>query len=131
MSRTRLNDDFARQVLSVVEEIPAGSVATYGQLACMIGRPKNARLVARTQNTTVISPVTALSTTSAASRRAGLSRLTCSARKARPSKMKRMSICGSRSGCAQTEKTAEKVRVRERSAFGARTFFSTLKGRSA
>ena len=43
MSRTRLNDDFARQVLSVVEEIPAGSVATYGQLACMIGRPKNAR----------------------------------------------------------------------------------------
>lgn len=47
MSRTRLNDDFARQVLSVVEEIPAGSVATYGQLACMIGRPKNARLVAR------------------------------------------------------------------------------------
>ena len=39
MSRTRLNDDFARQVLSVVE--------TYGQLACMIGRPKNARLVAR------------------------------------------------------------------------------------
>ena len=47
MSRTRPNDDFARQVLSVVEEIPAGSVATYGQLACMIGRPKNARLVAR------------------------------------------------------------------------------------
>ena len=47
MSRTRLNDDFARQVLSVVEKIPAGSVATYGQLACMIGRPKNARLVAR------------------------------------------------------------------------------------
>ena len=29
MSRTRLNDDFARQVLSVVEKIPAGSVATY------------------------------------------------------------------------------------------------------
>ena len=47
MSKTRLNDDFARQVLSVVEKIPAGSVATYGQLACMIGRPQNARLVAR------------------------------------------------------------------------------------
>ena len=110
MSRTRLNDDFARQVLSVVEEIPAGSVATYGQLACMIGRPKNARLVARvlSQNTTVISPVTALSTTPAASRRAGLSRLTCSARKARPSRMKRMSICGSRSGCARTEKKQQK-----------------------
>ena len=38
MSRTRLNDDFARQVLSVVEKIPAGSVATYGQLACMAAK---------------------------------------------------------------------------------------------
>ena len=104
MSRTRLNDDFARQVLSVVEEIPAGSVATYGQLACMIWW----RACLRTQNTTVISPVTALSTTSAASRRAGLSRLTCSVRKAWPSKMKRMSICGSGSGCAQTEKNSRK-----------------------
>ena len=47
MNENRRNDDFAWQVLSVVEEIPAGSVTTYGQLACMIGRPKNARLVAR------------------------------------------------------------------------------------
>ena len=47
MSRTRLNDDFARQVLSVVEEIPAGSVATYGQLARLIGMPDHARRVGR------------------------------------------------------------------------------------
>lgn len=35
------------EILSVVEEIPAGKVATYGQIACLIGREKNARLVGR------------------------------------------------------------------------------------
>lgn len=44
---TKLDDDFAYQVLSVVEEIPEGHVATYGQIAQLIGRPKNSRLVAR------------------------------------------------------------------------------------
>ena len=33
------------EILSVVDEIPAGRVATYGQLARLIGREKNARLV--------------------------------------------------------------------------------------
>ena len=33
------------EILSVVEEIPAESVATYGQIACLIGRERNARLV--------------------------------------------------------------------------------------
>ncbi len=48
MSETvNLNDDFAYAVLSAVAEIPAGRVATYGQLARLIGYPKNARLVAR------------------------------------------------------------------------------------
>ena len=109
MSRTRLNDDFARQVLSVVEEIPAGSVATYGQLACMIGRPKNARLVARVlSHAEYYGHFPCHRVVNHASRRAGLSRLTCSARKARPSRMKRMSICGSRSGCARTEKKQQK-----------------------
>ena len=42
-----LNDDFAYAVLSAVAEIPEGRVATYGQLARLIGYPKNARLVAR------------------------------------------------------------------------------------
>lgn len=45
--QTKLNDDFAYEVLSVVEEIPEGSVATYGQIAQLIGHPKNSRLVAR------------------------------------------------------------------------------------
>ncbi len=35
------------EVLSVVEEIPVGKVATYGQIAALIGREKNARSVGR------------------------------------------------------------------------------------
>ena len=35
------------EILSAVGEFPAGSVATYGQIARLIGRPKNARLVGR------------------------------------------------------------------------------------
>ncbi len=47
MNGAKLNDDFAYEVLSVVEEIPEGCVATYGQIAQLIGHPKNSRLVAR------------------------------------------------------------------------------------
>lgn len=35
------------EILSVVEEIPEGKVATYGQIAQLIGRDKNARLVGK------------------------------------------------------------------------------------
>ncbi len=42
-----LNDALIYQILSVVEEIPEGSVATYGQIARLIGRDKNARLVGK------------------------------------------------------------------------------------
>ena len=42
-----MNDAFAYSVLSVVEEIPCGTAATYGQIAKLIGKEKNARLVAR------------------------------------------------------------------------------------
>ena len=44
---SKLNDDLAYEILAVVEEIPAGKVATYGQIARLIGREKNSRLVAR------------------------------------------------------------------------------------
>ena len=47
LSSTRFTEDFAYEVLSVVEEIPEGNVATYGQIARLIGRNKNSRLVAR------------------------------------------------------------------------------------
>ena len=40
---SKLNDDLAYEILSVVEEIPAGRVATYGQIAKLIGREKNSR----------------------------------------------------------------------------------------
>ena len=42
-----LNTDLIYQVLSVVEEIPEGKVATYGQIARLTGRDRNARLVGR------------------------------------------------------------------------------------
>ena len=35
------------EILSVVAEIPEGRVASYGQIARLIGREKNARLVGR------------------------------------------------------------------------------------
>ena len=46
MSRT-LDDSLIYEILSVVEEIPEGKVATYGQRARLLGREKNARLVGK------------------------------------------------------------------------------------
>lgn len=43
----KLNDDLIYEILSVVEEIPPGCVASYGQIAALIGRDKNARLVGK------------------------------------------------------------------------------------
>lgn len=42
-----LDDDLAYEILSVVEEIPFGAVASYGQIARLIGRDKNSRLVGK------------------------------------------------------------------------------------
>ena len=42
-----LNADLFYEVLSVVEEIPEGRVATYGQIARLTGRDRNARLVGK------------------------------------------------------------------------------------
>jgi len=42
-----LDEDLIYMVLSVVEEIPEGKVATYGQIARLCGREKNARLVGK------------------------------------------------------------------------------------
>ncbi len=47
MMRKVLNDKLIHQILSVVSYIPLGSVATYGQIAQLIGRERNARLVGR------------------------------------------------------------------------------------
>lgn len=42
-----LEQDLIYEILSVVGEIPVGCVATYGQIAKLIGRDKNARLVGK------------------------------------------------------------------------------------
>jgi len=40
-------DDARRQVLQVIHRIPAGKVATYGQIARLAGMPNQPRLVGR------------------------------------------------------------------------------------
>ena len=42
-----MDDRLIYEVLEVVGEIPSGKVATYGQIARLVGRPKNARLVGK------------------------------------------------------------------------------------
>ena len=42
-----LNEHLIYEILSVVGEIPEGKVATYGQIARLIGRDKNSRLVGK------------------------------------------------------------------------------------
>lgn len=42
-----MQEDLIYEILSVVEEIPEGKVATYGQIARLIGRDKNSRLVGK------------------------------------------------------------------------------------
>lgn len=42
-----INEQLIYEILSVVEEIPEGKVATYGQIARLIGRDKNSRLVGK------------------------------------------------------------------------------------
>ena len=43
----KLNEDFLYQVYAIVEEIPEGKVATYGQIAKLSGYDKNSRLVGK------------------------------------------------------------------------------------
>ena len=48
MSREKLlADRLVYEILSVVSEIPKGRVASYGQIAALIGREKNSRLVGK------------------------------------------------------------------------------------
>ena len=42
-----MTEDLIYEILSVVEEIPRGNVATYGQIARLIGREKNSRLIGK------------------------------------------------------------------------------------
>ncbi len=42
-----LDEDLLYLIYSIVEEIPKGKVATYGQIAKLAGIPRNARLVGK------------------------------------------------------------------------------------
>ena len=42
-----LSEELVYEILSVVEEIPEGHVASYGQIAQLIGRERNSRLVGK------------------------------------------------------------------------------------
>ena len=42
-----MQESLIYEILSAVSEIPAGRVASYGQVARLIGREKNARLVGK------------------------------------------------------------------------------------
>ncbi len=39
--------ELSQRIISIIAAIPAGKVATYGQIATMAGRPRSARQVAR------------------------------------------------------------------------------------
>lgn len=42
-----MDEEIVYEILSAVEEIPEGRVASYGQIARLIGREKNSRLVGK------------------------------------------------------------------------------------
>lgn len=90
-----LDDDLAYEILSVVEEVPEGKVATYGQIARLIGRHQNSRLIGLSydgRNTTEIIPATALSTTAAGWCPVGTNKNICLREKASASKTNNTSI---------------------------------------
>ena len=45
--KQQLDEELIYEILSVVAEIPEGRVASYGQIARLIGRERSARLVGR------------------------------------------------------------------------------------
>ncbi|MDF9866634.1 methylated-DNA-protein-cysteine methyltransferase-like protein [Bacilli bacterium PM5-3] len=47
MVEKKLNEDFLFLIFSIVDEIPEGMVATYGQIARLAGYDKNSRLVGK------------------------------------------------------------------------------------
>lgn len=49
--------DFAHKVYEVTKLIPRGKVATYGQIASLVGSPKAARAVGRCMKTNPYAPV--------------------------------------------------------------------------
>ncbi|KGL37804.1 cysteine methyltransferase [Listeria newyorkensis] len=46
------HDEFQQDIYNLVRQIPRGKVTTYGQIAYMLGRPKNSRLVGQAMRLT-------------------------------------------------------------------------------
>ena len=46
-SHKRISEALAAHMLALICQIPAGSVATYGQIARLAGKPRHARMVGR------------------------------------------------------------------------------------
>ena len=44
---SKFDENLVYEILSLVEEIPEGKVASYGQIARLIGRERNSRLVGK------------------------------------------------------------------------------------
>ena len=44
-NKSNLSETFCNEVYSVVREIPAGSVTTYGDIAALLGMPQYSRMV--------------------------------------------------------------------------------------
>lgn len=44
---TKLTEELLFQIYETISEIPPGKVVTYGQIASLIGLPKNARLIGK------------------------------------------------------------------------------------
>ena len=53
-----MNEGLVYEILSVVAEIPEGWVCSYGEIARLIGREKNARLVGKVLSYTATTPAT-------------------------------------------------------------------------
>lgn len=83
-----LDEDLVYEILSVVAEIPVGRVASYGQIARLIGREKNSRLVGAVLSeaiATATTHATASSTTRDGSHPTSPTSEHCWQRKASPS----------------------------------------------
>ena len=88
--KTVLDDAFAYAVLSIVEEIPVGTVATYGQIARLLGMSRGGRRKTPawwlgscpTPSSTDSSPVTGWSTTPDGWRLGGRNKRHCWRRRA-------------------------------------------------
>ncbi len=47
VNREAITEAFCREVYTIVQAVPVGSVTTYGDVACLLGKPQCSRMVGR------------------------------------------------------------------------------------